>query len=822
MTLPPITGLSPFSEGTQLGRFRLLHKLGQGSFSVVWEAFDSKLHRSVAIKIPRNEFQADQAEKFLAEARHVASLKHQGIVELYEIVVDPEMKSMFLVLERVEGVSLSEWCSFIDATEMQIAEVIAQTAFAVHHAHQNGIVHRDLKPANILVDLAGQVHVTDFGLAANLGPTTTSPTAPVGTAAYVSPEQSRSGTISPQSDIFSMGAMIFQLLTGRLPFEGDTREAYLQSVATDRPHKCLRVNPKASKDLAAICDKCLSVNPADRYTSAKELGDDLMRFCNGFPVYAGEFQFGRNLIKFAKRNRLGTIGLATAVLMVCLLLIAFESLRSTQRESERAKRESLIRTLLTCRPNSISDILATIHNDQGQFAKYLAEQELPDEPNARFEMAMLASGIDRRESIVRTISQIPSQESAGFIAALQLFSKSKPNKSLSTITIPADANDQTKIRVAIVNCYLNDFKYLSELALPVNHASNRTNIINELRQFHGPILETAEWITKTDDPELHYVLALTLGDLAVSVQSDAERTTLIRQLRELAIQTPDSGVFSACRWACKQFNHELDFDPNTNAPAPATFTNESIFKFKGIHFVAIPTLPSTSQADSSATPIARDQSDVIFISSCEVPNRVFMEFLKATNPDVAKPMFEYPSDEPLTPVRAIDGSLIPEFCNWLSKSFRMQPCYATDGSIEFKNSKWNVDLTRNGFRLPTEEEWEFAARGFSSEEFPWGKTNENQLEYTVNRTEILTERIDLVEGKKPNRLGLFDMIGSLQEPCHSDASKIVFRGGYIYTILEDCNLKFRHPANPTSFINNPMTGIRLVTKGKPSPVQIPR
>jgi serine/threonine-protein kinase len=281
---------TPAPRLTSFGDYEVLEELGRGGMGVVYKARHTKLNRLVALKmiLAGDHADAEHTARFLAEARAVARFQHPHIVQIHEIG-EHEGRPYFS-LEFVEGGNLAERLKGAPLSDKEAAQLVEILARAAHHAHERGIVHRDLKPANVLLLPDGTPKIADFGLARFLGTDSgqTADGAVLGTPSYMAPEQAagRGGQIGPLTDVYSLGAILYECLTGRPPFKGATLMETLLLVQQEPPDRPRLYNPRVSRSLQAICLMCLAKDPNDRYPSAEALADDLEAYLRGEPVRA--------------------------------------------------------------------------------------------------------------------------------------------------------------------------------------------------------------------------------------------------------------------------------------------------------------------------------------------------------------------------------------------------------------------------------------------------------------------------------------------------------------------------------------------------------
>ncbi|MFQ5732526.1 MAG: protein kinase [Planctomycetaceae bacterium] len=415
-TLPTVAGATPAERGPlggaprRFGDYELLVEVARGGMGIVYRARQTKLNRVVALKMIKGGHLAtpDEVKRFLTEAESAASLEHPNIVPIYEVgeIADQH----FFTMAFVEGESLQDRVAKGPLPERDAGQFVKLVARAVQFAHDKGIVHRDLKPSNVLIETGGQPKVMDFGLAKRVegdsGLTATGQV--IGTPSYMPPEQAggRSTAVGTSADVYSLGAMLYCLVSGRPPFQAATAVETLIQVVEQDPVAPRQINPGVCKDIETICLKCLEKEPQRRYVSAAALADDLDRWLAGRPIVARPVTRRERLSKWIRRNRV-VAGLLAAVAIslvggaIIAALFAVEARKQADLAEERERKAVAEKTI------------ADVERRRAESARARAEFQALRAETARYAIQMdLAARAWERHEIIRAqraIDRLPRQ-----------------------------------------------------------------------------------------------------------------------------------------------------------------------------------------------------------------------------------------------------------------------------------------------------------------------------------------------------------------------------------------------------------------------------
>ncbi|HTH47248.1 MAG TPA: serine/threonine-protein kinase, partial [Candidatus Limnocylindria bacterium] len=356
------------------GDYEVQAEIARGGMGVVYRARQVSLNRMVALKlILTGQFAGeDEVKRFRAEAEAAANLDHPNIVPIYD--VGQVEGRHFFSMKLIEGRSLAERVRNGARDPVDSARLMQKVAAAIHYAHQRGVLHRDLKPANILVDAQGEPQVTDFGLARRIGVDSglTQTGAVFGTPAFMPPEQADDPRrLTVAADVYSLGAILYDLLSGRPPFEAPTPVETVMMVRDQEPTSLRSLRPEIARDLETICLKCLQKEPAKRYASALALAEDLERYLQGEPILARPVGPAERVWRWARRRPV-VAALSCAVILLLLVVVigapwvatrlAHEADRA-ERANEQAQHELWEARLAQARAQRLSDVVG--HKEDG-------------------------------------------------------------------------------------------------------------------------------------------------------------------------------------------------------------------------------------------------------------------------------------------------------------------------------------------------------------------------------------------------------------------------------------------------------------------------
>src|SRR5262245_44283904 len=373
----PLRLVGPAERPADLvGDYELLEEIAHGGMGVVYRARQKSLNRLVALKmvLAGRLASADDVERFRREAESAARLDHPHIVPIYEVgrwrAAASSPVVPYFSMRLIDGGGLAEHLPRFASDARAAARLMGTAARAVHHAHQRGILHRDLKPSNVLLDADGQPHVADFGLAKGVAEDSalTQSGAITGTPSYMAPEQAAGGKrLTTAVDVYGLGAILYELLTGQPPFQGETAIDILNQVRERDPAPPRSVRRTIPRDLETICLKCLQKDPARRYRSADALADDLERYLRGEPIQARRTGTAERVGKWARR-RPAVAGLALAVIGLPGVVIALLAPRLHRAEAgltEAGEREKELKEVAEERSRAAKLVEATLDFEKG-------------------------------------------------------------------------------------------------------------------------------------------------------------------------------------------------------------------------------------------------------------------------------------------------------------------------------------------------------------------------------------------------------------------------------------------------------------------------
>ena len=856
---------------------RVKSVLGYGGLGVVFRARQISLNRDVAVKILCSENPDKRVRaRFIRETELAAQLNHDHIVRVFS--VNNSGATPFLVMEMVDGVSLSK----LIETHFQLphdlaVELALQVASGLSAAYHKKLIHRDIKPANVLISVVGkypalgnrfnfdlerrvkmQAKIADFGLAIDQSDTSvySQDKITAGTPAYMSPEQLfEPETVDHRADVYSLGVTLYQMLSGTTPFKGSLM-AVMRQIETQDATRLRKLDERIPKDLESICSKAMQKDRNKRYQSTEEFAQDLLRFKEGHPVQARPITRSALMWNWCKRNRRAAMFGFVAVLSLLVLLVGSLVFAFIVDAKNRAITQEQFRTFE-------SQSQQIIHADPGALIVAVDSIEPAGKPtvveslrgcfedsdrdfNQRYNAALALSILRdlKTDYLIKHLNQV-FLSPARCNAIVQSLSLDPDSSSLLVDDFKQTNNVRQKAMRAILLLYLGQPKMFVEAVNNEKDPNLRTEIIDVFPQWHANLEILADQIDTYKSSRWIWVICQALGKVDRRSLQEEEIDAMYQWLRAVHEETEHYVVYTNSERAIVQWNLPLTFqfkEPNKRDWLTNTLGMSLIRIDPGDHFLGVFT-PNSMVQGYAQHPVTLTYA--FYISDTETTNKQFRRYVKSLRDENGDQPAKFKKWEevdaivefPLHPVTNVSWLDAIKFCNWLSKSEGLQPAYRKADEplvIQFNDGtklnvpNWHCDFKANGYRLPTEAEWEIACRSGSQTEFAYGKREDLLSEYAVNSHRKL-RKTEPVGSLLSNANGLYDCEGNVWEWCHDwngpvgtetlvdpigppepdpNNSTRVYRGGGVGTMQGGTSADARGRAVPTAEFDN--LGFRVV------------